>query len=86
MAWKRISASPLLKALRGGKDGARRENAEEDRQAAPRSGRTGGLGARAERPSEGGNGRSEPPPPPEPGRKSRAPSAAHGHGLRHQRG
>lgn len=84
MAWKRISASPLLKALRGGKEGARRENAEEDRQAAPRSGRTGGLGARAERPSDG-NSRPDQQPA-EPGRKSRAPSAAHGHGLRHQRG
>ena len=36
-----------------------RDHAPADRKSAPRAGRSGGQGARAERPSEGGSERSE---------------------------
>lgn len=52
-----------------------REPAGDRRRAAPRAGRTGGLGTRAERPSEGGIHRSVVKPPSEPGRGGKAPSA-----------
>lgn len=59
--------------LRLEKEQARRERPTEEKQAAPRSGRTGGLGTRAERPSEGGSGRTAVQPV-EAGRSSKAPS------------
>lgn len=60
------------------KEQARRDKAD-GRRVAPRAGRTGGLGARAERPSEG-TGRSDATEDtstrtPEPARGAKAPSA-----------
>jgi hypothetical protein len=51
------------------------DRAVDGRISAPRAGRTGGLGTRAERPSEGGTRRSTGNQPLEPGRSSKAPSA-----------
>jgi hypothetical protein len=56
------------------------DRAVDGRVSAPRAGRTGGLGTRAERPSEGGTPRSTRNAPLEPGRSSKAPSAKAGAG------
>jgi hypothetical protein len=53
----------------------KRDRSGDGRLSAPRAGRTGGLGTRAERPSEGSTRRSGSNTPAEPGRSSKAPSA-----------
>jgi hypothetical protein len=58
------------------RDQARRTTAEPQTVTAPHAGRTGGAGARAERPSEGTRKKS--PAPQQPGRGGKAPSADDG--------
>jgi hypothetical protein len=61
--------------LRVEKEASRRKTAGPETQTAPRAGRTGGLGSRAEKPSEGTQrqiGRKQP----QPGRSSKSPNAA----------
>jgi hypothetical protein len=58
-------------------DDARRKLSGPETQTSPRAGRTGGLGSRAERPSENRH-RQTTEKPPEPSRSSTAPSSAAG--------
>ena len=61
--------------LRVEQEASRRKIAGPETQNAPRAGRTGGLGSRAEKPSEGTQGRTAKAQP-RPGRSSKSPNAA----------